>query len=73
MSAGLQKHDNQSQVRGQVLDADRLRKTATANAKEHLLRVRHTKLSPRSLSQALAAWEMAQSQVQVLTGRSTSR
>lgn len=69
----LQKHDNQSTGQRSVLDTDRLRKTATANAKEHLLCVHHTKQSPWSLSQAMAAWEMAQSQVQVLTGHRASR
>lgn len=49
---------------GSSLDREGIPKPATTNAEEHLLSVRHTKLSPRSPSQPSRAWETAQSQGQ---------
>lgn len=68
------------EVRGQDLDRDGIPKLATTNAKEHLLCVRHTKLSPRSPLEPLGALESlgngskssAASTGQVLTGHSDS-
>lgn len=58
---------------GQVWTETASRKPATTNAGEHLLSVRHTKLSPRSPSPPSGAWETAQSQGQPPNAEWTQR